>query len=221
MIDHLRNTQSVGLEDLAVLVLDEADRLLEMGFAEEVRCIWVLHFVLGIAFGCWCWMRQTGCWRWGLWRGCGMRAGVAFAIGCCILVLFGASAGWCSRGACVLAGLPLPCSHTCCCFSAQLPGLPACPPVALSPPPTPLQIREVVKMAPVRRQTMLFSATMTEEVQKLVSLSLKHPVRWVAGQTCLQCKAQLASSADASACPPPFPCLLTITPPPVCPQAGG
>lgn len=37
MIDHLRNTQSVGLEDLAVLILDEADRLLEMGFAEEVR----------------------------------------------------------------------------------------------------------------------------------------------------------------------------------------
>jgi hypothetical protein len=36
MIDHLRNTQSVGLEELAVLVLDEADRLLEMGFAEEV-----------------------------------------------------------------------------------------------------------------------------------------------------------------------------------------
>jgi hypothetical protein len=26
LIDHLRNTQSVGLEDLAVLVLDEADR---------------------------------------------------------------------------------------------------------------------------------------------------------------------------------------------------
>ena len=42
----------------------------------------------------------------------------------------------------------------------------------------PLQINEVVKMAPVRRQTMLFSATMTEEVKKLVALSLKHPVRW-------------------------------------------
>jgi ATP-dependent RNA helicase DDX27 len=27
----------VGLEDLAVLVLDEADRLLEMGFKEEVQ----------------------------------------------------------------------------------------------------------------------------------------------------------------------------------------
>ena len=26
LIDHLRNSQSVGLEDLAVLVLDEADR---------------------------------------------------------------------------------------------------------------------------------------------------------------------------------------------------
>ena len=37
MIDHLHNTQSVGLEDLQVLVLDEADRLLEMGFQEEVR----------------------------------------------------------------------------------------------------------------------------------------------------------------------------------------
>ena len=37
IIDHLRNTQSVGLEDLSVLVLDEADRLLEMGFKEEVR----------------------------------------------------------------------------------------------------------------------------------------------------------------------------------------
>ncbi len=36
LIDHLRNTQSVGLEDLQALVLDEADRLLEMGFAEEV-----------------------------------------------------------------------------------------------------------------------------------------------------------------------------------------
>ena len=35
-------------------------------------------------------------------------------------------------------------------------------------------------MAPARRQTMLFSATMTEEVRKLVALSLKHPVRWAA-----------------------------------------
>jgi ATP-dependent RNA helicase DDX27 len=37
LIDHLRNTQAVGLEDLQALVLDEADRLLEMGFAEEAR----------------------------------------------------------------------------------------------------------------------------------------------------------------------------------------
>lgn len=36
MVDHLRNSAGVGLEDLQVLVLDEADRLLEMGFAEEV-----------------------------------------------------------------------------------------------------------------------------------------------------------------------------------------
>lgn len=36
LIDHVRNSASVGLEDLQVLVLDEADRLLEMGFAEEI-----------------------------------------------------------------------------------------------------------------------------------------------------------------------------------------
>ncbi len=36
LIDHLRNTQSFGLDDLAALVLDEADRLLELGFADEL-----------------------------------------------------------------------------------------------------------------------------------------------------------------------------------------
>lgn len=36
VIDHVRNTQSFGLEDLQALILDEADRLLEMGFAAEV-----------------------------------------------------------------------------------------------------------------------------------------------------------------------------------------
>lgn len=37
IIDHLRNTHSVDLDSLAALVLDEADRLLELGFAEEAR----------------------------------------------------------------------------------------------------------------------------------------------------------------------------------------
>eukprot|EP00897_Mesotaenium_endlicherianum_P008915 jgi/Mesen1/8051/ME000043S07436 len=73
MIDHLRNAQSVGLEELAILVLDEADRLLEMGFSEEVQ--------------------------------------------------------------------------------------------------------ELVRLCPRRRQTLLFSATMTDEVAKLVQLSLNNPVR--------------------------------------------
>ncbi|KAL3161562.1 hypothetical protein ABBQ32_010429 [Trebouxia sp. C0010 RCD-2024] len=76
LIDHLRNTQSVGLEDLQALVLDEADRLLEMGFAEEIK--------------------------------------------------------------------------------------------------------EIVKLAPRKRQTLLFSATMTEQVQQLVTMSLKQPVRLAA-----------------------------------------
>jgi hypothetical protein len=36
MLDHLRNTPGVHGEDVDVLVLDEADRLLEMGFEAEV-----------------------------------------------------------------------------------------------------------------------------------------------------------------------------------------
>ncbi len=37
IIDHLRNSLSVGLEDLAILILDEADRLLELGFSAEIQ----------------------------------------------------------------------------------------------------------------------------------------------------------------------------------------
>ncbi|CAH2078860.1 unnamed protein product [Thlaspi arvense] len=73
MIDHLRNSMSVDLDDLAVLILDEADRLLQTGFATEIR--------------------------------------------------------------------------------------------------------ELVRLCPRNRQTMLFSATMTEEVKELVKLSLNKPMR--------------------------------------------
>ncbi|CAL5440469.1 unnamed protein product [Camellia sinensis] len=73
MIDHLRNSMSVDLDDLAVLILDEADRLLELGFSAEIR--------------------------------------------------------------------------------------------------------ELVRLCPKRRQTMLFSATMTEEVDELIKLSLTRPLR--------------------------------------------
>ena len=37
MIDHVMNTMSVDLDDIEVIVLDEADRLLELGFTDEVR----------------------------------------------------------------------------------------------------------------------------------------------------------------------------------------
>ncbi|KAM1735166.1 hypothetical protein ACFX11_020536 [Malus domestica] len=73
IIDHLRNSMSVDLDDLAVLILDEADRLLEVGFSAEIR--------------------------------------------------------------------------------------------------------ELIRVCPKRRQTMLFSATMTEEVDELVKLSLTKPLR--------------------------------------------
>ncbi|KAL6212783.1 hypothetical protein ACLB2K_018000 [Fragaria x ananassa] len=73
IVDHLRNSMSVDLDDLAVLILDEADRLLEVGFSAEIR--------------------------------------------------------------------------------------------------------ELLRVCPKRRQTMLFSATMTEEVDELVQLSLTKPLR--------------------------------------------
>eukprot|EP00941_MAST-03F_sp_MAST-3F-sp1_P005556 g5556.t1 len=37
LVDHMRNSASVHLDDVEVLVMDEADRLLDMGFEEEVH----------------------------------------------------------------------------------------------------------------------------------------------------------------------------------------
>jgi ATP-dependent RNA helicase DDX27 len=37
IIDHLRNSQSVTVDDLEVLVLDEVDRLLDLGFHDEIE----------------------------------------------------------------------------------------------------------------------------------------------------------------------------------------
>ena len=76
LIDHLHNARNFGLEDLSVLVLDEADRLLELGFKDELK--------------------------------------------------------------------------------------------------------ELLRLCPHQRQTLLFSATMTDEVQKLAELSLTKPVRLAA-----------------------------------------
>jgi len=42
------------------------------------------------------------------------------------------------------------------------------------------EVRELVKMCPVGRQTLLFSATMTPRVDALVALSLRKPIRVLA-----------------------------------------
>ena len=36
MIDHVQNTMTVDLDDVEVVILDEADRLLDLGFTDEV-----------------------------------------------------------------------------------------------------------------------------------------------------------------------------------------
>jgi ATP-dependent RNA helicase DDX27 len=40
-----------------------------------------------------------------------------------------------------------------------------------------LELNEIIKSCPVSRQTMLFSATMTDSVDQLIRMSLKKPVR--------------------------------------------
>lgn len=42
MIDHLHNTMSVDLDDVEVVILDEADRLMDLGFVDEVSIILVV-----------------------------------------------------------------------------------------------------------------------------------------------------------------------------------
>ncbi|KAK0547656.1 nucleolar DEAD-box protein required for synthesis of 60S ribosomal subunit [Tilletia horrida] len=37
LIDHVRNTQSFSLDDIEILIMDEADRMLEEGFADELN----------------------------------------------------------------------------------------------------------------------------------------------------------------------------------------
>ena len=39
LLDHAKNTLGFSLEDVEVLVLDEADRLIEMGFKDELMTI--------------------------------------------------------------------------------------------------------------------------------------------------------------------------------------
>ena len=42
MIDHLHNTMSVDLDDVEVVILDEADRLMDLGFVDEVGFLLVI-----------------------------------------------------------------------------------------------------------------------------------------------------------------------------------
>lgn len=39
------------------------------------------------------------------------------------------------------------------------------------------ELHELLRLCPVKRQTLLFSATMTDDVSDLISLSLQKPVR--------------------------------------------
>ena len=39
LMDHIHNTKGFSLDDVEVLVLDEADRLIEMGFKDEVAAV--------------------------------------------------------------------------------------------------------------------------------------------------------------------------------------
>lgn len=132
LIDHLRNTQLIGLEDLQALVLDEADRLLSMGFMDEVRA-------------------GTRC-------GSGPSSAAASRARVGVLQPAAPCAAW-AGSVCGAARL-----------LAHLQQLYRCG----------AQVQHIVGMAPRDRQTMLFSATMTEDVERLVRVSLRRPVRLAA-----------------------------------------
>ena len=61
---------------------------------------------------------------------------------------------------------------------------------------TSVQIREVLRLTPRQRQTLLFSATMTEEVRDLAALSLQRPVR----PGC-RCRRRCAQDPATGGCP--------------------
>lgn len=44
LVDHLENTRGFSLRSLCYLIMDEADRILNMDFEEEVRPIYVFVF---------------------------------------------------------------------------------------------------------------------------------------------------------------------------------
>ncbi len=123
------------MDGLEILILDEADRLLEMGFTEEVRLDTCSCFHLMImCLAC----------MWLLYSFCKLGSMVSRSnTGCC----------WC----CLLLALHVTVHSLLTAFV--------------------LQVQELVKLCPVKRQTMLFSATMTHDVDKLAAYSLKRPVR--------------------------------------------
>jgi len=44
LVDHLENTKGFNLKSLRYLVMDEADRILNMDFETEVRCVYILYY---------------------------------------------------------------------------------------------------------------------------------------------------------------------------------
>lgn len=72
LLDHIRNSMAVHCDDVDVLVLDEADRLLEMGFEDEVRSTFAFAFAFDFgvdsafdtAFAWCCRMMSVDCRRW-------------------------------------------------------------------------------------------------------------------------------------------------------------
>ncbi|KAM7505684.1 hypothetical protein LguiB_004588 [Lonicera macranthoides] len=152
MIDHLRNSMSVDLDDLAVLILDEADRLLELGFNTEIRELEKLDSfdsVTECQFA-----RETEALR--------NVSGIEKKEG-------GVLKSKCTKSARLELGQLYPTPE--CPFDHDVQGILKDGSLFY------LFFCLKVRLCPKRRQTMLFSATMTEEVDELIQLSLNKPLR--------------------------------------------
>ena len=155
VVDHLSNTKGFSLKALRHLVLDEADRLLNMDFEQEIdQILKVIPKVRAVAPAAAAAARG----------GCGVGVGEWRAAECGVCdgarlhaCSFAASAGP-SLSTLVPPTLLKPCPRPSSSFAA------CCAPAPVPPPPQ-------------ERRTQLFSATMTSKVAKLQRACLRDPVK--------------------------------------------
>ena len=157
-MDHLENTKGFNLRSLRYLVMDEADRILNMDFETEVSCIGRVCVGVCAHVG-----RGEGMCGWGRRDKTETNGSKLDVVILSYNLLPPPS-----------PTLPLPPTPTPFHSPHSLPLFPL--PHSPTPPSLP-QVDKILKVVPRQRMTYLYSATMTKKVQKLQRASLHDPVK--------------------------------------------